>query len=194
MIAGPAVAIIPARGGSKRFPRKNLHPVLGRPMIFWAIDACRRSGRFEGVFVSTEDDEIARVAVASGAEVIARPAELAGDEVFKQRVIEHAVTELLGAGRRPDLVASVQANSPELDASDLERAFRYMERFGLWEVLSVDADLCQNGAFRLMRKDVVFQRTLSVHCGVVVTDLIDVHTEDDVRRVEARLVRRRTSS
>ena len=185
-----AVAIIPARGGSKRLPRKNIHPVLGRPMLAWVVDACRRSGRFDGVFVSTEDDEIARVAASSGAEVVARPADLAGDEVFKHDVIEHAVREIMGRASPPDLVASVQANSPELDVPDIERAFDQLERFGLWEVFSVNAELCQNGALRLMRREVVFQRSLSVHCGVVVTDLVDVHTLDDVRDVEARLARR----
>ena len=75
-----SIAIIPARGGSRRIPRKNIRPFAGRPMICWSIDAARASGCFERIVVSTDDDEIAEVARSAGAEVpFRRPPELADD-------------------------------------------------------------------------------------------------------------------
>lgn len=181
------VAIIPARGGSKRLPRKNLHPVLGRPMLAWVIDACRQSRRISHVYVSTEDEEIASVARASGAHAIERPHELAGDDVFKMDVIVHAAERIARDGLIPTLVLSVQPNSPELTADMLDAGIDRLLENDLWEVFSVGPDLIQNGAFRVMRPFVVQQRSLSVHCAVVIADVIDVHTIEDVGRVEGRL-------
>ena len=113
-----AVAIIPARGGSKRLPRKNLYPVLGVPMIAWAIQACRRARHVTGVYVSTEDAEIARVAEAQGATVIPRPPELATDEVQKQDAIVHATQALL-ANRDYVSPDDVQAVLPQTIAHRL---------------------------------------------------------------------------
>jgi CMP-N-acetylneuraminic acid synthetase len=84
-------ALIPARGGSKRLPRKNILPLAGRPMIAYPIGAARASGVFDRVFVSTEDPEIAAVAGAEGAEVIARPAAIAEDQATVVQVCLHAL-------------------------------------------------------------------------------------------------------
>lgn len=88
------VAIIPARGGSQRIPRKNIRAFLGRPIMSYVIDAAHHSALFEHVYVSTEDDEIAEAAQRYGARVIWRPADLARDEVGTQDVLRHAVTAL----------------------------------------------------------------------------------------------------
>lgn len=181
------VAIIPARGGSKRLPRKNLHPVLGRPMLAWVIDACRRSRHITHVFVSTDDAAIAAAARASRAEVVDRPAELAGDQVFKMDAVADAAERIRRGGLAPEIVLSVQANSPELTPEMLDAAIDRLRERDLWEVFSVDPELVQNGAFRVMRAAVVAHRTLSAHCAVMIADVIDVHTADDVARVEARL-------
>lgn len=181
------VAIIPARGGSKRLPRKNLHPVLGRPMVAWVIDACRRSRHITHVFVSTDDAAIAAAARASGAAVVDRPPELAGDEVFKMDAVADAAERVRQAGVTPEIVLSVQANSPELTPEMLDSAIDRLRERDLWEIFSVDPELVQNGAFRVMRASVVSHRTLSAHCAVMIADVIDVHTADDVARVEARL-------
>lgn len=181
------VAIIPARGGSTRLPRKNIHPVLGRPMIAWVIDACRESRRIDRVYVTTEDDEIASTARACGAQVVRRPPELARDDVFKMEAVAHAVGAIEEEGIVPEIVLSVQPNSPELTAIVIDAAIDRLRERDLWEVFSVGPDLVQNGAFRVMRRPVVSQRTLSVHCGVVVADLVDIHTLKDVAAVEQRL-------
>ena len=85
------VALIPARGGSKRLPRKNVLPVGGLPMLAHPIRCARESGLFDAVYVSTEDVEIAEVARAHGAEVIERPADIAGDRATVVQVCLHAL-------------------------------------------------------------------------------------------------------
>src|SRR5712691_733356 len=80
---------IPARGGSERLPRKNILPIAGRPMIGYSIDAALRSGCFDAAYVCTDDDEIATIAVASGAKVPELiPNELAGPLVASHRPCE----------------------------------------------------------------------------------------------------------
>ncbi len=88
------IAIIPARGGSKRLPRKNILPVAGRPLLSYPIRAARESGLFERVIVSTEDDEIAGIASKAGGEVLQRPLELAGDRSTVVEVCLHVLASL----------------------------------------------------------------------------------------------------
>ena len=89
------VAIIPARGGSKRIPRKNIRPFAGKPIIVWPIKVALSSGLFDQVVVSTDDAEIAEVARAAGALVpYTRPENLSGDYADTKSVIRHAISEL----------------------------------------------------------------------------------------------------
>lgn len=89
------IAVIPARGGSKRIPRKNMKIFCGKPMLQWPIAAAVASEIFERVIVSTDDPEIAKLAKEAGAEVpFIRPAELAGDFVATVPVIQHAISQL----------------------------------------------------------------------------------------------------
>ncbi len=86
------IAIIPARGGSKRIPRKNIKLFHGKPMIAYSIDAALQSGCFDKVIVSTDDQEIADVAMAFGAEVpFIRPAEISDDHATTMDVMQHAI-------------------------------------------------------------------------------------------------------
>ena len=97
------LAVIPARGGSKRLPRKNIYPLCGRPLISYAIEACKNSKiiNADNVYVSTEDDEIASVSQDLGVNVIDRPLELSQDHVWTQDVLSHALeyTESLTGSR-----------------------------------------------------------------------------------------------
>lgn len=89
------ICLIPARGGSKRVPRKNVRPFCNRPMISWAIESCLESGLFDRIVVSTDDDEIAEVALQSGAEVpFRRPANLSDDHTVTRDVVVHAILAL----------------------------------------------------------------------------------------------------
>ena len=113
-------AIIPARGGSKRIPRKNIKLFDGKPMIAYAIAAARESGLFEDVIVSTDDDEIAEVAQAFGASVpFRRPVNLADDQTVTVPVIGHAAQWLVDQGHDPQAVCCIYPCVPLLRAKEL---------------------------------------------------------------------------
>ena len=115
------VAIIPARGGSKRIPRKNIKDFHGKPMIAWSIDAALKSGCFERVIVSTDDEEIAEVALHFGAEVpFMRPEELSGDYVATIPVIKHAVQWLEANQFVPDRVCCIYATAPFISVDEMK--------------------------------------------------------------------------
>lgn len=100
-----AIAVIPARGGSKRIPRKNIRPFLGVPMLSRAVAMLAAAGVFDRIIVSTDDEEIASVAVAAGAEVpFRRPPELSGDMAGTLPVIVHAIREMQARGVVPEHV------------------------------------------------------------------------------------------
>lgn len=114
------IAVIPARGGSKRIPRKNIKNFCGRPMIAWAISATRESGLFDRIIVSTDDEEIAELARSLGAETpFVRPADLADDLTPTVPVIAHAVTSCLNIGWVADYVCCVYPCVPFLQVGDL---------------------------------------------------------------------------
>ena len=104
-------AIIPARGGSKGVPRKNLKFLAGRPLITWTIEQVLAT---DGLvpYVSTEDAEIAEVSAAAGARIIERPAHLAEDTTASEPVIEHAIEVIESQHGRPEQVMFLQATSP----------------------------------------------------------------------------------
>ncbi|MBN1418631.1 MAG: acylneuraminate cytidylyltransferase family protein [Planctomycetes bacterium] len=107
------VAVIPARGGSKGLPRKNLLPLGGKPLIAWTIEGVLASRAADRVVVSTDDSAIAEVAGRAGAEVpFIRPAELAGDASPTYPVLRHAVEVLERGGPRIDWLLAVQATNP----------------------------------------------------------------------------------
>ena len=113
------LGIIPARGGSKGIPRKNIRPMCGRPLIAWTIDAAKQSRLLDKFAVSTEDREIAAVARRCGAEVLERPVELAGDEVISRDVIKHALLAL-----NADVSVLMQPTSPVRDNDLIDRVLR----------------------------------------------------------------------
>lgn len=116
------VAVIPARGGSKGVPRKNLRRVGGIPLIARAISAARAAERIDRVVVSTDDAEIAAVAREWGAEVIDRPADLAGDTASSESALLHAIGDLAARDVIIDVLVFIQATSPFIDPADLDRA------------------------------------------------------------------------
>lgn len=122
------VAIIPARGGSKRIPRKNIKPFCGKPMIAWSIEASLQSGCFDRVIVSTDDAEIARVAKASGAEVpFVRPPELSDDHTGTISVIAHAIDWMNRNVGPVDLACCLYATAPFVTADDLRRGLEILQ-------------------------------------------------------------------
>lgn len=119
-----ALAIIPARGGSKGIPRKNLADVNGKPLIVHSIEHALAANSVQRVIVSTEDDEIRRVALAAGAEVpFLRPDELAGDEVLDWPVFEHALHYLEETENYcPEIVVHLRPTAPLRRATWIDEA------------------------------------------------------------------------
>jgi len=117
------VAIIPARGGSKRIPRKNIRDFCGKPMIAWSIEAARESGCFERIIVSTDDEEVREIALTNGAEVpFVRPPELANDHAGTLPVIRHAVEWLNANGDSVSYACCIYATAPFLQPAYLKTA------------------------------------------------------------------------
>ncbi len=120
--SGETVAVIPARGGSKGVPRKNLRRVGGIPLIARAITSARAADGIDRVVVSTDDQEIAAVAREWGAEVVTRPAELSGDAASSESALEHVLDELSRLGVEVGILVFLQATSPFIDPADLDAA------------------------------------------------------------------------
>ena len=127
------VGLIPARGGSKTIPGKNLAPVAGKPLLAWTVEAARASRRLTSTAVSTDSDEIASTARSLDAEVLARPAELAGDETPMLGVIVHAIGEL----RPCDVLVLLQPTSPLRRGEHVDEAVDLLLESGADSVVSV---------------------------------------------------------
>lgn len=127
------LAVIPARGGSKRIPRKNILSFHGLPMIAWSIRAAVASGLFEQIIVSTDDAEIAEVARSHGATVpFMRPQELSDDFAGTIPVIAHATGWAIDQGLVPEAVCCIYATAPFIDNGDLRRGWEALAA-GTWE-------------------------------------------------------------
>lgn len=122
------IAIIPARGGSKRIPRKNIKEFSGKPMISWSIEAAKKSKLFDHIIVSTDDDEVAEIATTWGAEVpFIRPKELSDDYVGTTPVITHAVNSAIEKGWDLSAVCCIYATAPLIQSSDIKIGLELLE-------------------------------------------------------------------
>lgn len=125
------LAVIPARGGSKRIPRKNIKPFAGKPMIAWSIEAALASGCFDHIIVSTDDAEIADVARAHGAEVpFMRPSELSDDHTGTIPVVAHAVDWMAQQVGPVELACCLYATAPFVQAQDLRQGLEVLQKSG----------------------------------------------------------------
>lgn len=117
------LAIIPARGGSRGIPRKNICAVAGRPLLAYTIDHAKGTPAIDRIVVSTDSPDIASVAAQYGAEVVWRPPDISGDGASSESAMLHALDEVAARdGYRPDLVVLLQATSPLRHAQDAQRA------------------------------------------------------------------------
>ncbi|MDH0726185.1 pseudaminic acid cytidylyltransferase [Stutzerimonas stutzeri] len=123
------MAVIPARGGSKRIPRKNIKSFCGKPMIAWSIEAALGSGCFDRVIVSTDDAEIAEIAHQYGATVpFLRPAELSDDHTGTIPVVRHAIEWFIANGECPQQVCCIYATAPFVSGEDIRRGLEVLLR------------------------------------------------------------------
>ena len=126
------IVVIPARGGSKRIPLKNIKPFYGKPMIAWSIEAAQNANIFSKIVVSTDDAEIASIAKAMGAEVpFIRPEELSGDFTTTGEVMSHACNWVVDMGFTSAVVCCLYPTAPFIQSSDLADALRVMSS-GRW--------------------------------------------------------------
>lgn len=176
--------MIPARGGSKRLPKKNVYLFLGKPMMSYAIEACHKSEYIKKIVVSTENDEVAEVAKNFGAEILRRPEELCGDFVITQDVMKHFAQSF----PEMDILVLVQANSPGVKAENIDRAIDLLVKNNLREVRSVDGVGLENGAFWIATRTAIDWPGLSVYFGVVTEPAIDVHTLEDLKMAEKQFL------
>lgn len=122
------ICLIPARGGSKRIPRKNIRSFCGKPMIAWSIKAAQDSGVFDQILVSTDDVEIAEVARGHGAEVpFLRPDHLADDQASTQDVITHALDWVSKQGNHCEALCCLYATAPFVQPEDLRLSKKRLE-------------------------------------------------------------------
>lgn len=132
------LAVIPARGGSKRIPRKNIKLFCGKPMLAWSIEAARESRCFDQIVVSTDDEEIAGVARDCGADVpFQRPIELSDDYTGTIPVVAHAIRALQSMRESPDVVCCIYATAPFLQGMDLRQGLKDLEQNGADYAFSV---------------------------------------------------------
>lgn len=123
-----AVAIIPARGGSKRIPKKNIKDFFGKPLIAYSIEAALKSNLFEKVIVSTDDEEIAKIAIKYGAVVpFLRPKELSDDFTGTGAVVEHTIAFLKEQGEDYDFICTIYATAPFLQEKYLIEGFEKLK-------------------------------------------------------------------
>jgi len=119
------LGVITARGGSKRIPRKNIKPLLGKPLLEYTIDAAQRSKLLTKVILSSDDDEIISLAKKRGVEVpFRRPRELARDDTLSIDVVIHAVNFIERHGFSPDIIVILEPTSPLRQSEDIDNALR----------------------------------------------------------------------
>lgn len=132
------IAVIPARGGSKRIPRKNIKEFFGKPMIAWSIEAAKQSNIFDRIIVSTDDKEIAEIAEQYGAEVpFMRPNTLADDFAPTIPVIAHAIEEMKNIGCAVEYACCIYATAPFIQTSDIVTGYEEINTGGWAYAFSV---------------------------------------------------------
>ncbi|WP_299007662.1 glycosyltransferase [uncultured Shewanella sp.] len=163
------LAIIPARGGSKGIPRKNLRPVSGKPMLFYSIDACLASSYIDKIIVSTDDDEIALFAERFGAEAYLRPISLADDKTPLEPVIYDALLKIEQKYNETyDLIITVQPTSPLIQRTDIDKVIEKFKgnKFDTVQTVVDDRHLCwtvDNGKAKPMYKARVNRQLLPIN-------------------------------
>lgn len=134
------IAIIPARGGSKRIPRKNIKHFAGKPIIAYSINAAKKSNLFDKVIVSTDDLEIAEVAESCGAEIpFIRPEALSGDHTGTTPVIKHAINWFIDHNAPVDFACCIYATSPFIQSAYLMKGYSKLISSGKSYAFSVSS-------------------------------------------------------
>ena len=156
-------------------------------MIYWTIEAAKKSKLINSIYISSESDKIIKIAKKYKVKTIKRPKKLSKSNVYKIEALKHAVDEIIRRNKKkPTLVVSLQANSPEIVYQDIDKAINHLIKYNLNEVDSVDKYFNQNGAIRVVRLQSLFQESLSTHFGVIKTNINDIHTKQDLLKLKSK--------
>lgn len=180
------IAIIPARGGSRRIPRKNIREFHGKPIIAYSIEAAKASGMFDHIFVSTDDFEIAKIAEGFDAIVYWRDPKMAEDHVGTQEVMRHALSNsvLLDS----DFACCIYATSPLMSHHDLKSSYYLIHPSKRAYVYSVcgwrDAAQFYWGSVEAFRESVPLDHWSTARFEIAPERFCDINTEEDWQRAE----------
>lgn len=177
------IAIIPARSGSKRLKNKNIININGQPMISWTINAAKNSKLINQIYVSSDSRKILDIAKKNNVKTILRPPNISEDNVPKIEAIRHAI-KFLEKKQKIDIVVSLQANSPNITAIDIDKCISDLLLKKKKEVISLDHELNQNAAIRVMTKETVFNEYLSTYFSCTINDAIDIHDKKDLNKIK----------
>ena len=185
--------IIPVRMGSKRLKNKNILPIKNDPMFVHVAKNLKRSTFKLNLFVSSESPIVRSICDRYNINFINRPPRLSLDHVEKHEAIVHA-TKLLKTKHKyiPEIVVSLQANTPEFRHTDFDKALKFFKTKlyvgkPVKELISINSDNIQNGAFRILTNKAVFQKTLSTKVGVFFTNYLDIHSKTDYLKVKKKI-------
>jgi len=187
------LAVIPARGQSKRLPRKNLALLNGKPLLVHTIEQAVKSRYINKIVCSTEDDEIANIARRNGCQVITRPNRLAQDDIPTLPVIQHTLDYLWKYQHyKPLIVITLQPTSPLRTADDIDSTVKLLIDNGYDSTFSV-TDAKTNGAVYVSRIYVHMEQNAMVSKGnygyysMPEERSIDINTQEDLEKAEAIL-------
>jgi len=145
------IAVIPARGGSKSVPGKNIRLVRGKPLLAWSIDVAKQVSEIDRIMVSTDDAQIASVGRAHGAEIYARPPHLATDEALVIDALKDLLKTLQSEGEKPEWVILLEPTCPLRTADDVRNCLNLVAKGGYDSVATFkDAELNPHRAWRLI--------------------------------------------
>ena len=145
------IAVVPARGGSKSIPGKNIRPLGGKPLLAWSIDVARQVSEIDRVIVSTDDDQIVAVGRASGAEIYPRPAHLATDTALVIDALKDLLRTLRAEGEDPEWVILLEATCPLRSADDVRACLKLVGEGGFDSAATFkDAELNPHRAWKIV--------------------------------------------
>lgn len=182
-----SIAIIPARGGSQRIPRKNIRLFHGKPILAYSIETAQKSGLFDDVWVSTEDAEIGRIAIQCGARWQHRSTVGAEDGVGTQAVMAEALTDIGGI---PELACCIYATAPLMTVEDLHRGLWLLKSHrGFQYAFSVGTNPLQDAGQFYWGWSQAFINGDDLHANAVMVPIssdrvCDINTEEDWLRAE----------
>ena len=190
------ILIMPVKKNSSRLKNKNILPILDKPMFIFTLFEAMKCKFINEFYVSTESEEIIKICKNYEVNFIKRPKRLSKKNTEKQEVIVNALDQLKKKKIIPNIVISLQANSPELKKVHLEKAFKFFIKklhpnAPVKELITINSKNIQDAAFRIMTYKAAFQRTLSTKLGVFRTNLTDIHTKQDYLFIKKKIEKKR---